>query len=69
MSGNVYEWCINEHENPDQVGLGGSAIRAVRGGSWQWEHTNAGAMVRGPDVPDLRIPDHGFRVVRAAANL
>jgi len=66
MCGNVYEWCVNEHEHPDEVGLGGSAIRAVRGGSWQWEYTNAGTTVRGPDVPDARIPDHGFRVVRSA---
>ena len=66
MSGNVYEWCVNEHENPEKVGLGGSAPRAVRGGSWQWEPKYAGATVRGPDVPDVRIPDHGLRVARAS---
>jgi hypothetical protein len=67
MCGNVYEWCVNEHENPQHVGLRGAAVRAVRGGSWQWEYTHAGATVRGPDHPDIRIPDHGFRVARAAA--
>jgi formylglycine-generating enzyme required for sulfatase activity len=68
MSGNVYEWCVNEHEKPEQVGLAGSDKRAVRGGSWQWEAKEAGTAVRGPDVPDVRIPDHGFRVVRSSGD-
>jgi hypothetical protein len=34
------------------------------GGSWDWSHDNAGATIRGMDVPDVRIPDHGFRVAR-----
>jgi hypothetical protein len=34
MSGNVWEWCLNEYENPKNVDLGGDAARVVRGGSW-----------------------------------
>ena len=66
MSGNVYEWCVNEHENPKQKGLEGFAPKEVRGGSWQWDHKYSGCTVRGGDVPDFRTPDHGFRVARSA---
>jgi formylglycine-generating enzyme required for sulfatase activity len=34
MSGNVLEWCLNEHEKPDRIDVAGDAGRAVRGGSW-----------------------------------
>jgi formylglycine-generating enzyme required for sulfatase activity len=64
LSGNVYEWCLNQHERPEQIGLEGSDKKAVRGGSWQWSHDWAGATVRGMDAADFRVPDHGFRVVR-----
>ena len=34
MSGNVWEWCVNEYQNPQRVDLSGEASRVVRGGSW-----------------------------------
>ena len=34
MSGNVWEWCLNEHDHPQRTGLSGTARRVVRGGSW-----------------------------------
>jgi hypothetical protein len=35
MSGNVWEWCLNEYDNLRRTGLSGDARRAVRGGSWR----------------------------------
>jgi hypothetical protein len=67
MCGNVYEWCVNQHVEPEKIGLERSEPKAVRGGSWNWSHDNAGATLRGMDVPDVRIPDHGFRVARGGS--
>jgi formylglycine-generating enzyme required for sulfatase activity len=34
MSGNVREWCLNEHENLKRINVTGKATRVLRGGSW-----------------------------------
>ncbi len=34
MSGNVWEWYLNEYANPDDSNVAGEATRALRGGSW-----------------------------------
>jgi hypothetical protein len=34
MTGNVFEWCLNEHKEPQTIALMGDAQRAVRGGVW-----------------------------------
>lgn len=34
MSGNVWEYCLNEYSNPDRTQETGNANRVVRGGSW-----------------------------------
>ena len=41
MSGNVFEWCLNEYEKPDRIDVAGEARRAVRGGSWNNNQNNA----------------------------
>ena len=34
LSGNVWEWCLNEYDKPDRVQPGGEESRVLRGGSW-----------------------------------
>jgi formylglycine-generating enzyme required for sulfatase activity/KaiC/GvpD/RAD55 family RecA-like ATPase len=34
LSGNVYQWCLNEHGRPESVGLAGTGLRVSRGGSY-----------------------------------
>lgn len=64
MSGNVWEWCLNEYGNPQQVGESGRENRVLRGGSWLWDATRASSSSR-----DFRNPrhyrghDYGFRIV------
>jgi formylglycine-generating enzyme required for sulfatase activity len=41
MSGNVWEWCLNELDRPQRIGLSGKARRVVRGGSWLTDPVNA----------------------------
>jgi hypothetical protein len=33
-SGNVWEWCLNKYDDPDDTSTAGEAMRALRGGSW-----------------------------------
>jgi len=63
MSGNLWEWCLNEHENPERTDVGGDARRVVRGGSWfnEWDRARATCRFRFP--PDGRGLAFGFRVV------
>jgi formylglycine-generating enzyme required for sulfatase activity len=66
LSGNVWEWCLNEHAEPNRVQPGGPASRVVRGGSWVDLHGSARADRRGHYFPHLRYDNIGFRVVCAA---
>jgi formylglycine-generating enzyme required for sulfatase activity len=61
MSGNVWERCLNEYNNPDRIQADGDASRVVRGGSWFANSTLASALFRGGW--DRRDFDGGFRVV------
>jgi hypothetical protein len=46
MSGNVWEWCLNEYDNPGQIETTGNARRVLRGGSWSDADNNARAGYR-----------------------
>jgi formylglycine-generating enzyme required for sulfatase activity len=65
MTGNVWEWCLNEYSNPledpTRIELGGNAMRLVRGGSWGSFQDSARAAYRGYRHPADRLG--GFRVV------
>lgn len=62
MSGNVWEQCLNEHDNPDRTQAAGDARRVVRGGSWDHDSTLASALTRYLFWPH-RYGNVGFRVV------
>jgi formylglycine-generating enzyme required for sulfatase activity len=63
MAGNVWEWCLNEYENPENIGLTGDGPRVVRGGSWFYDQYDARAVFRFSWYPAIRDNRHGFRVV------
>jgi hypothetical protein len=62
MSGNVWEWCLNEYEEPGQIRLTGKADRAVRGGSWGRGQHLARAACRYGRAPGFRRGSLGVRL-------
>jgi formylglycine-generating enzyme required for sulfatase activity len=62
LSGNVWEWCLNEFNQPDNIGLSGQSARVVRGGAWFNVQVFARVACRGRDSPDFRYFNNGFRV-------
>ncbi len=65
LSGNVWEWCLNEYGNPKRVEISGEKPRALRGGSWYNDQHLARCADRSFDHPDYRDDGIGFRVVCA----
>ena len=64
MSGNVWEWCLNEYKNPDRgINYNNEKSRALRGGSWFDLDSNARAFSRNYRNPHNRNYDYGFRLV------
>jgi formylglycine-generating enzyme required for sulfatase activity len=63
MSGNVWEWCLNEYEKPERIQDGGDALRVVRGGSWLGSPDAASARIRSRFFPSGWFSYYGFRVV------
>ena len=68
LSGNVWEWCLNEYDNPDRTQVEGDANRVLRGGSWNDVVDDASASSRYRDWPDYRDDNLGFRVVAVSAS-
>jgi formylglycine-generating enzyme required for sulfatase activity len=63
MSGNVWEWCLNEYGHPSHTDLSGDARRVVRGGSWLNVRDNARPAYRDRSYPHYRNDDVGVRLV------
>ncbi len=62
ISGNVWEWCLNKYENPDDTSDAGEEARVWRGGSWLFDQAYARASYRYSLNPHLRDYDLGFRL-------
>lgn len=66
MSGNVWEWCLNEYDQPRNLDPAGAARRMARGGSWGGDLTLARAACRSDRAPGNRFLTIGFRLARAS---
>lgn len=66
MAGNVWEWCVNEYDNPANIELTGQQARVVRGGSWSYGPVVARSAYRGNFDPGSRRAYSGFRVLCSA---
>jgi formylglycine-generating enzyme required for sulfatase activity len=65
LSGNVFEWCLNHDDEPDQTGVDASgAGRVLRGGSWDDDLDFARAAYHYGGDPDNRLSYVGFRLCR-----
>ena len=62
MSGNVWEWCLNEYEDPEQTKLFSAARRVVRGGVWGDTQLDARTASRYRFDPVIRNDYLGLRV-------
>ena len=64
LSGNVWEWCVNKYERPNETEADTSgATRVVRGGSWDYYPVPARGALRNWFVPGYRDGYVGFRLV------
>jgi formylglycine-generating enzyme required for sulfatase activity len=66
MSGNVWEWCLNEYGSLGIIGINIDKSRSLRGGSWYFISDFARAAFRYDNYPVDRLNDFGFRVVCSA---
>jgi len=66
-AGNLWEWCLNDHENPGTIeGYGNGQSKVLRGGSFSSNRNPAAASYRYSDYPPSDGSYLGFRVVLSA---
>jgi hypothetical protein len=63
MSGNVWEWCLNEYKAPDNPQISGREMRVLRGGSWLGSQDGARVTTRDYHPPNVRGSGRGFRII------
>jgi formylglycine-generating enzyme required for sulfatase activity len=63
MSGNIWEWCMNAYENPQDIRYASGDHRVLRGGSWYHWGSYAHVHMRLRYQPDFRWNAGGFRLV------
>lgn len=70
MIGNLWEWCLNEYDNPSEISVASDARRVLRGGSWEKPRSPGRPLpsvtLRGGLSPTERYHRDGFRVVSPA---
>jgi hypothetical protein len=66
MSGNVWEWCMNDFQDPANATVEGIAPRVLRGGSWYASAQSAQTTARHKEDPSSRLSSVGFRLVRTS---
>jgi len=66
LAGNVWEWCSNAYDDPDNTAppKDPEASRVLRGGSWLHSPRGLRSTFRVGNYPGLRYSDLGFRVAR-----
>ncbi len=65
MSGNVWEWCLNEGVSPQNIQIEGDENRVLRGGSWNNNSKQVQVTARTNRVARTRTFNIGFRVIIA----
>lgn len=64
MTGNVWEWCKNKFDEPDNLEEDDTGVaRIQRGGTWDDPLSNASTTYRHWSAPDLRKRSMGIRLV------
>ena len=64
MSGNVWEWCLNKFETPEDITIDESDDpRVARGGSWADDQVSIQVTFNISSFPEEYDPSSGFRVV------
>jgi hypothetical protein len=66
LAGNVWEWCLNEYEQPENMDVQGAVSRVLRGGSWNNLARNLRAARRYDFLAEGRYNNVGFRVCRGS---
>ena len=63
LAGNLWEWCLNEFDDPAGAAPGDPARRVVRGGSWDDPPDDCRPSYRYGGAPGFRLSSLGFRLV------